>query len=205
MSHPADAFLTDSRRRLIEAATEAFMAEGYRASVDRIAARAGVAKQTLYNHFPCKGELFSEVAHIAATSILVTLDNKNGDVRECLLRFSLALTEKVLGDEGLAFFRTLVAEAGRFPDLAQAFYAKGPEQTVSRLAAYLEGTMAAGLLRRDDPRFAAEMLVGMLVGFERTRRLCGVAPLSPEAGRDRVERMVDGFLRAYAPEERTTK
>lgn len=205
MSHPADAFLTDSRQRLIEAAAEAFMAEGYRASVDRIAARAGVAKQTLYNHFPGKDELFGEVAHMAASSILVALDDESDDVRECLLRFSLALTAKVLGGEGLALFRVLVAEAVRFPELAKAFYAKGPEQTVGRLSAYLEGAMAAGKLRRDDPRFAAEMLVGMLVGFERTRRLCGEAPLSPEAERLRVERMVDGFLRAFAPEERNAR
>ena len=60
MSNPAESAVAETRNRLIQAAREAFMAEGYRASVEGIAARAGVAKQTLYNHFPSKDELFSE-------------------------------------------------------------------------------------------------------------------------------------------------
>ena len=64
----------DSHQRLIQAAAETFMKEGYRASIDRIAERAGVARQTVYNHFTCKEDLFSEVARTAAEDILISLD-----------------------------------------------------------------------------------------------------------------------------------
>lgn len=198
MSRPETTASTDTRRRLIQAAREAFMKEGYRASVDGIAARAGVAKQTLYNHFPSKDELFSETAALASAAIAVTLDGQTDDVRASLIRFATAFREKMLCDEGLAMFRALTAETTRFPALAQAFFAKGPAQTIARLADFLGRAMADGHLRQDGPRFAAEMLLSMLGGFEHFRRLCGAA--SPAtAEKTRIVQIVDCFLRAYAP------
>lgn len=200
MSHPGEPEVFDNRQRLIQAAAEAFMEEGYRASIDRIAARAGVARQTVYNHFTSKDDLFSEVAHTAAGAILVSLDGDGGDLRERLLRFGTALRQRVIGDDGLAMFRTLSAEAPRFPALAQAFFDKGPGQAVRRLADFLVRAMNEGTLRRDEPLFAAEMLLSMLEGFDRTHRLFGAPSLPADQEQDRVARIVDCFLRAYAPE-----
>lgn len=190
--------VTDTRDRLIQAAREAFMEEGYRASVDGIAARAGVAKQTLYNHFPGKDELFSESAGQISDAIVVSLDGQTNDVRAALLRFGTAFRHKVHGTEGLAMFRTLMAEAARFPGLAQAYFAKGPEQTATRLAEFIGRAMTAGQLRRDDPRFAAEMLLGMLNNIDHFRRISDPAPLPESDEKNRIERIVDCFLRAYA-------
>jgi len=181
------------------------MEEGYRASIDRIAARAGVVRQTVYNHFASKDDLFSEVAHVAAGAILVSLDGDGGDIRERLLRFGAALRQRVIGDEGLAMFRTLSAEVPRFPALGQAFFDKGPGQTVRRLADFLARAMNEGTLRQDEPLFAAEMLFSMLAGFDRASRLFG-APLLPAVQeRNRVARIVDCFLRAYAPESKRNR
>ncbi|MBF0623913.1 MAG: TetR/AcrR family transcriptional regulator [Magnetococcales bacterium] len=194
--------IADIRRRLIEAATKLFIEEGYRASIERIAARAGVARQTVYNHFSSKDDLFSEVANLVAGSILVTLDGEGLDVRERLQRFGVAFRLRVLSDEGLAMYRTIAAEVPRFPELGRAFFAKGPEQTITRLAAFLAQEMDAGTLRRDDPRFAAELLTSMLTGFDRTRRLFGAAADPDHHTEDReqalVARIIDSFLRIHA-------
>ena len=201
MSNPAESAVADTRNRLIQAAREAFMADGYRASVDGIAARAGVAKQTLYNHFPSKDELFSESAGLASATIVVTLDGQTDDVRATLLRFGTAFRQKVHGAEGLALFRTLMAEAARFPTLALAFFAKGPEQTAARLADFLGRAMAAGRLRQDNPRFASEMLMGMLNNIDHFQRLSSNTPLPEALEESRIGQIVDCFLRAYDPNQ----
>jgi AcrR family transcriptional regulator len=187
---------SDARQRLVEAACDAFREEGYRVSVDRIAQRARVARQTLYNHFPSKEALFAEVVNHAIQSILVTLDGE-ADVRATLLAFGNAYREKLLSAAGLALFRTMTSEAPRFPDLARQFFRQGPLATRKRLATYLARAMAAGLLRRDDPDFAAEMFTAMLADTDRLRGLLNLQTdlLRPA----RTTQVVDCFLRAFAP------
>lgn len=202
MKRPSDSIPADSRQRVLDAATEVFMEEGYRASIDRVAAKAGVAKQTVYNHFPSKDVLFGEVSRRCSASILVSLDGNEDDVRESLLRFGAVFRERMLSDDGIAAYRALIAEAARFPALARAFYANAPQQTAQRLAGFIARAMERGVLRRDDPRFAADMLLGMLATVERTARLCG-EPLPPPAMEaQRVARTIDCFLLAFASERK---
>src|SRR2546430_17726239 len=53
-----DAAALRPRERLIEAAYEMFSARGVRdVGIDEVIERAGVAKATLYNHFPSKDDL----------------------------------------------------------------------------------------------------------------------------------------------------
>ena len=53
---------SDARQRMVETAEQLFYAEGVRAvGIDRIIAEAGVAKMTLYNHFPSKDDLILAV------------------------------------------------------------------------------------------------------------------------------------------------
>jgi len=191
-----------NRERVLRAATAAFLTDGYRSSVERIAQRAGVAKQTVYSHFPSKDHLFEEVAREMAKRVLVELEpqgaEKSGDdLRAALLRFALAYRERVLSDEGIAVFRTLVAEIPRFRTLARAIYQGGPGETAAHLADYLGRAMSAGRMRRDDPQFAAELFMSMLVGLDRIKRLYGVARF--EADARRAARIVDRFLAAYTP------
>jgi len=184
------------RERVLRAATSSFLARGYRSSVDDIARRAGVAKQTVYHHFPSKDLLFKAVARELAGAVLVELEAAPRDLRATLLRFALAYRERALGPQGIATFRMLVPEVVRFPVQARALYAGSAGALVQRLAQVLAEAMQAGRLRRDDPEFAAELLLGMLLGQERIKRLFGV-PRGAESEARRAGRIVDCFLRAY--------
>jgi AcrR family transcriptional regulator len=56
-----------TRRRIVDAATELFVAEGYGATtLEQIAARAGVAVQTVYFHFGNKRTVLQEAVDVAA-------------------------------------------------------------------------------------------------------------------------------------------
>jgi TetR/AcrR family transcriptional repressor of mexJK operon len=185
------------RERVLRAATTSFLAQGYGTSVDEIARRAGVAKQTVYQHFPSKEELFKEVARDLVKLVLIELDGEPRDLRAALVGFAIAYRERVLGAQGIAAFRALVPEIPRFRALARTMYAASAGETVRRLSEILDTAMEAGRLRRDDPVFAAEMLFGMLVGHDRIKRLFGVESKGESEAR-RSARIVDCFLGAYA-------
>jgi TetR/AcrR family transcriptional repressor of mexJK operon len=187
-----------NRERVLRAATTSFLAHGYGSSVELIARRAGVAKQTVYHHFPSKDELFKEVARELAKRVLVELEAEPRELRATLERFGAAYRKRVLGAQGIATFRALVPEVPRFRALARAMYAASAGETARRLAACLGKAMQAGELRRDDPQLAAEVLIGMLVGHDRVKRLFGVSLAESDARR--AARVVECFLRAYRPE-----
>jgi AcrR family transcriptional regulator len=186
----------ENRERVLRAATDSFLAHGYASSVDAIARRAGVAKQTVYHHFQSKERLFREVARALAMSVLVELEGE--DVRVALLRFALAYRQRALGAQGIATFRTLVPEVQRFRGLARSMYANTMGAMVQRLAQFLAAAMRDGRLRRDDPELAAEVLMSMLAGIDRVKRLfCVENGVRGDAAR--TAHIVDVFLRAYQP------
>ena len=186
----------ENRERVLRAATTSFLTRGYASSVEDIARRAGVAKQTIYSHFTSKERLFREVARGLAMSVLVELEG--GDPREALLRFAIAYRERALGAQGIATFRTLVPEVSRFRATARSMYADTVGAMVERLAEYLGAAMREGRLRRDDPVLAAEMLLSMLAGIDRVKRLfCLTNGIKNDERR--AASIVDTFLRAYKP------
>ena len=177
------------RERVLRAATDSFLARGYGSSVDDIARRARVAKQTVYQHFASKVELFKAVAGDLAKRVLVKLEG--GDARQSLLRFGIEYRKRALGTQGIATFRTLVPEVPRFRPLARDMYANTAGEMVRRLAEFLKQKLNA-----PDPEFSAEMLLSMLTGHDRLKRLFAVPP-GPETEAARTARIVDLFLKAH--------
>jgi TetR/AcrR family transcriptional regulator, mexJK operon transcriptional repressor len=177
------------RERVLRAATSSFLSRGYASSVDDIARRARVAKQTVYQHFASKDDLFKAVAEVLAKRVLVELEG--GDVRAALLSFGLAYRKRALGAQGIAVFRTLVPEVPRFRALARDMYANTAGEMVRSLAAFLEQKLGA-----PDPEFSAEIFLSMLSGHDRLKRLFAV-PAGPETEAARTARIVDLFLKAH--------
>ena len=179
------------RERVLRAATSSFLARGYGSSVDDIARRAGVAKQTVYQHFANKDALFKAVAGDLAKRVLVKLEG--GDIRQSLIRFAVEYRRRALGAQGIATFRTLVPEVPRFRALARDMYANTAGEMVRRLAEFLQQKLDV-----PDPEFAAEMFLSMLTGHDRLKRLFAVPP-GAESEAARTARIVDLFLKAQRP------
>lgn len=177
------------------------MAEGYRASVDRIAALAGVAKQTLYNHFGSKEELYTEVgAHLADQAAVELNAAATEDLRETLIRFGLDIRNRALSDHGIALFRAFNTEGARFPEMSRAIHVNAFQRLRARIAEVLAIAGSRGQLSIDVPEFAAAMLLGMLVDADRLARLTGDPRLPTKQEEQRVHKIVDCYLRAFQPQ-----
>ena len=198
-STQVDSINNGTRERVRDAAIRVFIEDGYGASMDRIAARAGVAKQTLYNQFGNKENLFAEVIRQSVDDITVSLGDLKLDLRRSLLRFGAAFRAKALSPHGLGLHRALIAEAPRFPKLARVIHEKGAANARDTLAKFLQQAMNSGQLRKTDSQFAAEMLLSMLAGFERVRLLYGVkADPTSLNEKQKCVAIVDCFLNGLA-------
>ncbi|WP_035057029.1 TetR/AcrR family transcriptional regulator [Andreprevotia chitinilytica] len=184
--------------RVLEAARQLFCEVGFRASIDKVAERAGVARQTVYNHFESKADLFRAVMQRVCADLHASLQARDGSLREQLVDFSVKFRAHILTPESVNAHRMIVSEAPRFPDLSLDFLENGPTRTRRQLADLLKHEMDAGRLLAADPLEAAEMLIETVVGFDHTRLLFGGDPPDASKEQGKVERIVDVFLRAYA-------
>lgn len=188
--------------QVLEGARSVFMRDGFeRASVDDIAAVAGVSKATLYSYFPDKRVLFVEVAkqecqrQADEAEALVTLTASP----ECVLPIAARrIIDFSLSEFGRRVFRICIAEAERFPELGQNFYDSGPGLIRDRLATYLNGAVARGELVIDDVYLAADQFAELCKADIFPSVCFGVKREFSEADRARVaDGAVSMFMARY--------
>ena len=190
-------------RRILEAAKSHFYAHGLeRASVDAIAAEAGVSKMTVYSNFGSKEGLFEAVVRertervIGGAAAVQTLDPQQPQkALQAIGGQFLALTRE---DDALGKFRSVYGAAGTQPEACRAFYRQGPERLIEELAAYLRRANAAGTLQVRNPRQAANLFLSMFMGDGHIRGLLKLE--MPDAQEDRalLREAVRVFMAAYA-------
>lgn len=189
----------DPRQRVLQAATELFLENGYRVGMDTVARRAGVAKQTVYAHFGSKEGLFRAAVGVLVQPVTDTLDAEPLGLEDALTALARLHCEHAGDERFIALDRMLIAEAPRFPKIARELYDGSYGAMLRRLSARLQRAMDAGELRRDEPVVAAELLLAMLNGLEPDRRLLGLEGRGPSAHDGWCRHAVQMFLRAYAP------
>lgn len=181
---------------ILEAATALFGEKGALASMEQIARRAGVSRQTLYNRFPNKLEIGRALAARRSDAISAPL-RAGGDPETVLKAFAVGLLDKLLRVDAGASLRGVALMSPEMPDLADAIYEAGPAEGMRRLAAWLAEQDRQALLRIPEPEVAAEMFAGMVLGHGHLRAILGVAqpPIDLEA---RAAEAVRRFLRAFS-------
>ena len=196
------------RRAILEAATEVFLDHGYRgASMDAIAARAQVSKQTVYKHFADKEGLFSEIVRsavdAAADPVLGEAQRlpDSRDVEADLRHLGRQLLARVMRPPILRLRRLVIGEAGRFPELGRAFHDQGPGRTIAALEIAFERLAALGELDVDDPSLAAAHFnwLVMSIPLNRAMLLGEDEPPGAAALHRYADAGVAAFLRAYGP------
>ena len=193
------------RRQILAGARLAFGELGYqRTSVDVVAARAGVGKATVYNHFEDKQALFlacfSEGADALREELRRSLGEAGGDPSVALRRVGEQVVRTLISPPFLSLYRHTVAETERFPELGEAFFERGPAVVYRAVAAWLRRWEALGALELDDAHAAAVQFVGLCQGDLVLRARLGLRPQPTRAQvRASVRGAVEVFLRAYGP------
>ena len=118
------------------------------------------------------------------------------DLATALRDIGTRFIDMVISPEGLAIERSVMAEARRFPELAEAFFAAGPARAIARMAALLAARTETGDLDIADAEFAAEQFF-MLCQTRTVMRTRLGLPLKPGDAARGVSEAVDVFLRAY--------
>lgn len=158
--------LADKRRAILAGALTVFARDGYtRASVDAIAAVAGVSTRTVYNHFTDKAELFRTVIQESAAraadaqiAIIERYLHRVVDLEPDLVEFGLAFAGPARSEyaEHSALVRQVNAEVGHIPhDAIEAWQETGPRRVRRALAGRLRDLAERGLLRIADAERSA--------------------------------------------------
>lgn len=210
----------EKRAQIIEAASKLFMKSGYGAvSMDAIAARANVSKRTVYGHFADKATLFIAImdgycAGIGGTKVLEDKDDGRVDLdddiaaglpdrspKTVLCAFCFRFMKILVTKEAIRLFRIILAEAERFPELAQSFFENGPKPLIRRLSTYLAEQSELGVLSIPDPERAAWRLIGIIKEPCHICSSLGLQDLPTEEELQKhVSDCVDFFIHAYRPE-----
>ena len=194
-------FSERKRQAVLNGAALVFIEEGFQAaSMDRIAAAAGVSKRTVYKHFRSKRELFDSFVAIKWEELTIwvlepmQLDNEPAQE---LLRFATHMLGRLLDPSALQIVRMVVSEFLRDPDLGRDFFQKTSSLGLDELSTYLSLATERGLLKVDNPDSAAGQFHALIKDSIFWPRLMGMAPESESEQRRILKDAVDLFIARY--------
>ncbi len=183
-----DAAAGDKSEKILQGAMQEFLTHGYAGtSMDKVAKTGGVSKATVYSYFQDKEGLFAAlVQRLAKEKIYFTVMDEEPAV---VLRFvaTTVLEHTIQEPELLAFVRLVIAESGRFPQLAQTYIRNLAKPGIERLADYLASRQE---LKLPDPEATARIFIGSLVHFQLIQEMMHGKEIMPMEH----DRLIDGLL-----------
>jgi AcrR family transcriptional regulator len=197
--------MPEKRRQILAGARAVFREQGFeRASVDVIAAHAGVSKATVYNHFADKQALF-------VATVVEATDELRAKLAECVACSGAAVEQALqsmgermmalwLAPEVAALYWQAISESARLPEIGRMVWEQGTLPLRKAVAAQLAQWDEARVLRVEDPDAAAVAFIALCSSDLLTRMRLRVLEYPVEAElREAVRRAVATFVRAYAP------
>lgn len=174
-SHPVIAGMqrgqTVKCRAILDAATDVFCEGGVAAaSIDTIASRAGVSRQTVYNQFGDKEKVFvavvEDVTRRSGAELLATLStfpDKPQDLEGELTAFATRLVGRCMcDDDGRALRKLIENEGQRYPQLFQTWRDYGPGKSWPALSSRFAKLAHDGYLELDDANLAARQFMALV-------------------------------------------
>jgi AcrR family transcriptional regulator len=122
-----------SRAAILDGARDAVLAGGTKVTMSQVAARAGVAKATLYNHYRVREEVLAELLLVEIEELIATLAHLR--LADALTSAALAVSEHPLLEALGAHDSTALSVLGRV-DVGSAGWARVAQATDRLLASH---------------------------------------------------------------------
>lgn len=167
---------------ILDAATTAFLADGYAATTIEAVARAcNTAKRTIYARWNGKPALFRAVIERLMAKWLSTAGDwaEAQNLDDALNQAATRILAVALTPEAVALNRLLIAESARFPELPRMMQLAGAGQGTARIAALIDRAIAQGKAPTVDSAFAAEQFMHLVLAGPQHRAL-GLGPALDE-------------------------
>ena len=179
----------------MHAAMEIFLELGYEsATMNLVAERAGVIKQTIYSHFEDKEGLFvSVISSITVDHVqhIFTKTAIEGQSPEQVLRtFAQTLAKRQFDPCFTKLFRITIGESGRFPKLAQLYTKATIKPGSELLISYLKNHPDINL---PDPEAFARIFAGSVINHCIQQHILHGKTLFPFE----LARVVDELIRLF--------
>jgi TetR/AcrR family transcriptional regulator, mexJK operon transcriptional repressor len=187
---------------ILDAAVEVIGERGLSAPMEAIARRAGVSKQTVYNHYGSKADLMRALMNRRVEAITASLREPGAvdNPAEALEAYARSVLETVITSKSYSMMRVIILGAGEMPDVAREVYEAGPLSARKQLAAFLRTETELGRMKVDDPDQAAEFFSGMVMGHSQLRALLRLpSDRTPDEYGRLAKEAAARFMRAYAP------
>lgn len=185
------------RAAIVTAAGDLILQSGFQnATMDAVAAEAGVSKQTVYSHFGSKDELLRACVNGKMRDHQVSADDlpATADARTALTEVATRMVELLQDPEVVAMMRVMIGELGQ-PEISRTFLAEGPNQAVDFIAELLVKLGEDGDMQVRNAHEAAEVFSSLVRGHFVIRALLGdPVNLSSAERRQHVQATVDRFL-----------
>jgi TetR/AcrR family transcriptional regulator, mexJK operon transcriptional repressor len=189
------------RAALVRAAQDLFLERGFEAtSVDGVAQTAGVAKVTVYSHFPNKQALFAEAIRDKCDTMLDITEFGPGagaNVHERLEHLARQFYALVSDPDAMAMHKLVASEGARVPEVAEVFFENAIQSTCKKVASVLAQEVAQGTLVIDDLNGAAGQFLALVKGMPMLRSELNMPPLNDDQFTEHVKSAVTMFIRAY--------
>jgi TetR/AcrR family transcriptional repressor of mexJK operon len=184
---------------ILDAATDLFLTHGFGAtSIEAVAQRVRISKRTFYHRFPDKPALFAAVVHriIARLRPAAGIPLIEGaDLQKVLERLATFILRAAVSPKAIALHRLIVAESARFPELTEVLAREGgTEEAITLIAGALEREVKTGRLKLDDPIFAAQQFLQMVIVLPQRHGMGLGAPMSKRELTEWPRKVVDLFL-----------
>jgi len=186
---------------ILQAATRLFLKHGYLATtMDAVAEKAKVTKQTVYAYYASKDALFRQM--------LLTLCNRYEHAKPAIFgsepfeaqlhKQGMVILSLITHPDVMATTRLVISESERHPKLAKLYYESGTQRLVQMIAQFLDEYNRRGEIAIPNTLSAASYFLAMLKGNYYVKMILRIKPEPSESMKaEHVRETARIFLAVY--------